>query len=930
MGKYFMSPGEMPLHKELETLRARNDELETKCKKLEEAFRKSEDRFSKIFHESSNLMTITRIDDGCVLDLNEASAKLGGFTREEMIGTSPSKHGLWADPHQRNEVVRKLREEGSVHNIPVDFLGKEKELHRVLFSATPVTIDDESCILSVSVDITPQIKETEALRESEEKYRMLIENSLQGIAVIQNDHIVFCNQTFADITGYSVEELYAIAKIWTIVHEDDREETERRSIERSQGIDTLFPHEFQLVRKDGSIRWQLARGSHIDLNGMPAMQVAMIDITERKLAELALKESEDRFRLITNTIDEIFYIFDAESGTALYLSPTFERIWGYPAEKALNREEPFINPVHPEDREKVMNWGPTLKSSKQPVSYEYRIVRADGSIRYIWDQGYPILNKEGEVQFFVGTGRDVTAWRLAEKALRESQEYLNNLINCIGDPILVKDRDHKLLLINDAFCSQSRLKREDLIGKTALEDLPQDYAQSLLKGEEEVFVTGKEHVTEDVMQDDQGRTITLLTKKSLLRDKAGNLQLVLAIRDISEYKRLEAQFLQSQKMEAIGVLAGGVAHDFNNLLNVINGYGELILDALHTEDPVRKDVEQIQEAGQRAAALTAQLLAFGRKQIMQPETIDLNLIITQMSSMLRRLIGEDIEFIVQPLSDLGMIHADPSKIQQVLLNLVVNARDAMPEGGTLTLETLNVNFEDSYIKDHPVANPGDYVMMAISDNGIGMDAQTQAHIFEPFFTTKAKGKGSGLGLATVYGIVKQSGGYIWVYSEPGKGTTFKIYFPRLKAACTSSIGPQPGKTDSRGFETILVVEDETAVRMLAVRILQDRGYHVLEAAQGSDALRIAEEFKEKIHMVVTDVIMPGMSGKTMVTHLETKRPDIKVLFISGYTDNAIVHHGMLDSNVAFLQKPFSIEGLTRKVREVLDAGEQQAAGRTRS
>jgi two-component system, cell cycle sensor histidine kinase and response regulator CckA len=634
-----------------------------------------------------------------------------------------------------------------------------------------------------------------------------------------------------------------------------------------------------------------------------------------------LQKSKEKFRLITHTIDEIFYIFDAESGTALYLSPAFERVWGYPTEKILNREDPFIYPIHPDDLEKVMNWGPILRSTKKPLSYEYRVVRADGSIRYIWDEGYPILGKDGEVKLFVGTGRDVTEWRLAEKALRESGEYLNNLINCIADPIIVKDRNHTIILANEAFCTFTRMKREDLIGTTSFLGFAPETAKSLWEDEEEVFVTKKEHQTEDLFIDRQGNQHTLMTKKTLLTDKDGNIQLVLAARDITEYKRLEAQFLQSQKMEAIGVLAGGVAHDFNNLLNVINGYSELLLDDLKQEDPMRQDVEQIRDAGQRAAALTSQLLAFGRKQILQPETIDLNLVITQMSSMLRRLIGEDIEFIIDTLSDLGMIHADPSKIQQIILNLVVNARDAMPEGGKLTLETLNVDFEETYIKDHPVANPGDYVMLAISDNGIGMDGKTQARIFEPFFTTKAKGKGSGLGLATVYGIVKQSNGYIWVYSEPGKGTTFKIYFPRVhEKQPNASSTPKVQNSGFVGSETILVVEDESAVRTLTIRILKDHGYHVLEASNGSEALRVAKEYQGELHMIVTDVIMPGMSGKTMIAQLEAERPDIKVLYISGYTDNAIVHHGILDSNVAFLQKPFSIESLARKVREGLDAG----------
>lgn len=779
---------------ELEQLRRNMEALENRCRDLQSALERSEDRFTKIFHSSSNPMTITRMADGCVLDLNDASAALGGFAREELIGASPARKGLWADTRQRDMILQKIKEEGSVRNERVEFLGKGGEVHQVVFSANPILYNDEPCLLSVAMDITHQLKESAALRESEE-----------------------------------------------------------------------------------------------------------------------------RFRLITHTIDEIFYIFDAEKGTALYLSPAFERIWGFTPDKALNRKEPVIDPVHPEDREKVMNWGPMLKSAKKPFSYEYRIIREDGSIRYIWDQGYPISEKNGEVKLFVGTGRDVTEWRLAEEALRESREYLHQIINGIGDPIIVKDQDHKLVLVNDAFCEFCGEPRESLLGTTGFEHFPQEMVSKLWKDEDEIFRTGQGKQTEDIISDGLGHTLTLMTKKSLLIDKNGNKQMILAIRDISEYKRLEAQFLQSQKMEAIGVLAGGVAHDFNNLLNVINGYSELLGDDLPADSPLREDVEQIRDAGRRAAALTSQLLAFGRKQILQPEILNLNQILLEMSSMLRRLIGEDIDLVATTHPDLGMIHADPAKIQQIILNLVVNARDAMPEGGKLTIETSNFEFHEEYIKDHPVTTPGSYIMLAISDNGAGMDAETQARIFEPFFTTKAKGKGTGLGLATVYGIVRQSNGYIWVYSEPGKGTAIKIYFPRAYGELSQA---PVAKTDSSAFlgsETILVVEDEAAVRSLAVRLLTDRGYTVLEASQGADAVRIAREYAGDIHLVVTDVIMPGISGKAMVAQLQAERPDIKTLYISGYTDNAIVHHGILDSDVAFLQKPFSVESLARKVREVLDA-----------
>jgi two-component system, cell cycle sensor histidine kinase and response regulator CckA len=391
------------------------------------------------------------------------------------------------------------------------------------------------------------------------------------------------------------------------------------------------------------------------------------------------------------------------------------------------------------------------------------------------------------------------------------------------------------------------------------------------------------------------------------------------LRDITERKHLEAQFLQARKMEAIGVLAGGVAHDFNNLLNVIIGYCELVLDNLTEDDPNRNDIIQVSQAGQRAKSLTSQLLAFSRKQILQPAILDLNDSIASMGPMLSRLIPESIDFVITTQPGLGLIYADPGQMQQILMNFVINARDAMPQGGKLTIETENVNHDEEYALSHPAVKVGSYVMLAISDNGVGMDETTQAHLFEPFFTTKERGRGTGLGLSTVYGIVKQSNGFIWVYSEPGKGTTFKIYFPQAEgeiAKVTEETKSEPGL---RGFETVLVAEDEASVRTLTCRILRERGYTILVASNGKEALDIAQKYSGEIHLALTDVVMPEMGGKELVSKLASIRPGIKALYASGYTDNAIVHHGVLDSDVAFLQKPFTVESLARKVREVIDA-----------
>ena len=388
------------------------------------------------------------------------------------------------------------------------------------------------------------------------------------------------------------------------------------------------------------------------------------------------------------------------------------------------------------------------------------------------------------------------------------------------------------------------------------------------------------------------------------------------VTDISRRKELEDQLLHAQKMEAVGRLAGGVAHDFNNMLTVISGYNRMILDEVSPMDPLRGYAEEILKASDRAAALTNQLLSFSRRQIMRPRVLKLNTVVEQIEKMLRRLIGEDIELKLQSSPDTGNIMADPSQVEQIVVNLVVNARDAMPDGGRITIESANVYLDETYARTHLGVKPGEFVMLAVSDNGHGMDAETRRRIFEPFFTTKPQGKGTGLGLATVYGTVKQNGGDIWVYSEPGTGTTFKVYFPRVGAE--SSVEVAAGtEVSSAGGETILLVEDEEAVRNLTVKMLRHLGYVVLTASNGADAIAISQEHRGRISLLVTDVVMPNMSGKVLAEQLLATHPEMGVLFISGYTEDTVVHHGVLETGVEFLPKPFTREALGKKLRETL-------------
>ncbi|NWF93758.1 MAG: PAS domain S-box protein [Syntrophaceae bacterium] len=465
---------------------------------------------------------------------------------------------------------------------------------------------------------------------------------------------------------------------------------------------------------------------------------------------------------------------------------------------------------------------------------------------------------------------------------------------------------------------------EEMIGQPVWDFIAEEEAKQVvlakLKGE---LPAGQQF--ERVYRRKDGTTFPALIQDRVLRDSEGRITGIRStIQDITERKKaekemseLQEQLRQSQKMEAVGRLAGGIAHDFNNILTVIKGYSQLSLLSLKEGDPLRENIEEIQKAADKARDLTGQLLAFSRRQIMEMRVIDLNAVLWNLEKMLRRIIGEDIELTMFLAKDLWSVKTDPGQMEQVIMNLVVNARDAMKEGGKLTIETANVELGETYTRTHGMVKPGRYVMLAVTDTGVGMTPEDREHVFEPFFTTKEKGKGTGLGLSTAYGIVKQSEGHIWVYSEPGKGTTFKIYLPVTEGPL-NELQEKAKEESPRGNETILVVEDEGEVRGLTVRILKERGYKVLEAAQGLDAFVICDEYEGPIHLLLADVVMPKMSGRDLAEHIAEIRPGIKVLYMSGYTDNTIAHHGILEKDMNYIQKPFSVENLARKVREVLD------------
>jgi len=515
--------------------------------------------------------------------------------------------------------------------------------------------------------------------------------------------------------------------------------------------------------------------------------------------------------------------------------------------------------------------------------------------------------------------------KLAEAALRDSEGRYRLLFDGNPLPMWVYDLETlSFLAVNAAVVHRYGYSQEEFLTMTIKDIRPVEDIPALL---ENISTVSGELNDSGLWrhQKKDGSVIDVEVTSHPLRFAGRRAELVLA-NDITERKRAEEALHRSEehlrqalKMEAVGKLAGGVAHDFNNLLTVITGHSEMGLKRLTPKNSLYRHLDEIKKAGDRAAALTRQLLAFSRKQILQPEVLDLNHIVVELNKMLHRLIGEDIDLLMALAPDLGKVKADPNQVEQVIMNLVVNARDAMPKGGKLTIETSNVSLSEEAADLHVSVSAGPYVMLAVSDSGCGMDAVTQDRIFEPFFTTKEVGKGTGLGLATVYGIVKQSEGSISVYSEVGRGTTFKIYLPSVEGPVVDVEKGFENVGSLRGAETVLVVEDEEVVREMATEILRESGYQVLEAKHANEALELAAQYDGEIHLMLTDVVMPQMSGRELAQQLKPLRPEMKVLYMSGYTDDAIVHHGVLDPGTAFIGKPFSIDALTRKLREILDA-----------
>lgn len=663
--------------------------------------------------------------------------------------------------------------------------------------------------------------------------------------------------------------------------------------------------------------------------------------------QAALHESESKYRALLEQASDGIFITDPQ-GNYVLVNPKGCEMLGYTQDELLGLNMRGLIPS--EDL--------VVAPLRFDELYAGKTVRVERRLRHKHGSLLPVevsarMLDDGRLQAIV---RDITERKQAEAALRESEAQYRSLFEDAPIPVSEQDfsavktyieelqsqgvKDFRAYFESHPEAVIQCAERVKIINlnKSSLELYQAGSKEELMRGLAQLFdqesyeafkevliaiAQGKSRLEQEVINYTlTGERKNIVLSWSVVPSYEETFSKVLvSLVDITERKRLEEQLRQAQKMEAIGRLAGGVAHDFNNILTVIKGYSGLLMDSLGSEDPQHKDVEQIGKAAERASLLTNQLLAFSRKQVLQPAILDLNIVVMNMDKMLRRLIGEDIELVTILDPNLGKVKVDPSQMEQVIINLAINARDAMPFGGKLTIETTNVMFDEEYIRRHVETQLGPHIMLAISDTGQGMDKETRSHLFEPFFTTKEQGKGTGLGLATVHGIVTQSGGHIWVYSEVNQGTTFKVYLPQMEEVISPiNQKGQVSTLSTRGSETILLVEDEDTVRALTHRVLSEEGYIVLEAQNGEEALRVAKQHGGQIDLLLTDVVMPGgMSGRHLAERLTALLyREMKVLYMSGYTDNAIVHHGVLTSGIAFLQKPFTPTRLADTVREILD------------
>ena len=884
---------------------------------------------------------ISNPQDGRIVDVNDALCSMLGYTRDELLKLSVAEVEANDSPEVIAQRFQYIIENGSAH-FESRFRRKDGDIIDV--DAAVTYLQNRQLFFGFHRDITERKRAEEALRESETWLSISLEAGHAGAWEwnLESDEIHF-DARFHAMLGYEPGELPHSLVEWARYHHpDDPPELWSKTDVYIRSESQVYENEHRIRTKAGTWLWVFTRGKIVKLSATGSARLLIgiaINITERKRAEEALKESESKLSGIIEFLPDATFVIDFE-GRVIAWNQAMEQMTGVLKEEMIGRGNheysiPFYGRRRPllidlallpdeefeiNHYEGVYRIGDTLNAEAYvPETYQGKGASLQGTSTRLRDAS-------GNIVGAIESIRDISNLKHAEKVLRESEEKFRLLVENSNDIIYTLTNDGIFSFVSPAWTTLLGHPTPEVVGKPIQFYIHPDDVAWCQAFMERMIATGqRQEGVEYRVRHADGSWRWHTSNGVTIKDVSGSVVGFEGIaRDITEQKqageereKLKAQLLQSQKMEAVGRLAGGVAHDFNNMLGIILGHAELAME-IDPHNPLHPVLEEIHKAGKRSADLTRQLLAFARKQTVAPKVLDLNVIVEGMLKMLRRLIGEDISLSWNPGADLHQIRIDPTQIDQILANLCVNARDAIADVGKVTIETSNMEFDEDYCADHPDYTPGAYVALAVSDNGCGMDKETLSKLFEPFFTTKALGKGTGLGLSTVYGIVKQNNGFINIYSEPGEGTTFRIYLPSHEGKTTHITADKSLEPAEIGTETILLVEDEPAILELSKSILERLGYTVLDSLTPSDAIRIAHEHPGQIHLLLTDVVMPEMNGRDLAKHLFSLHPDIKHMFMSGYTSNVIAHHGVLDEGVHFIQKPFSLKDLAVKVREALD------------
>ncbi len=898
----------------------------TDRKKTERSLIESEERFRLVVETAPEAIFVQT--GGCIRYVNPAAVAAFGAESADQLLSRPVLDRIDPECHalvqQRMRQVReeKRRAPAAEHR----FLKLDGSTIDVEATSEPFRYLGEDGSLVYFRDVTERKRAEEALRESERRLHLAVQVSKTGLwdYDLRSEQVYYSPEWKAQL-GYAAGEIGNTIEEWqNRIHPEDRERA-MSVIKSLSATSPEFESDFRLRHKDGSYRWILARGALLfDTQGHPRRVLGShMDFTERKKMEEELDASRRLVHRILNATPDLLYIYDLAEGRNTFANRHVTEFLGYSFDRAQALGADLMGEIlHPEDARAVAEHYRRCRDAAdgETLEIEYRMRHADGHWCWVHCRDMVFSRTDGIPSKVLGVAQDVTERKHAEDALRKSEAWLERAqrIAELGSweasiESLAAGSSEPIRWSHELYRIWG-VPRESFIPtlQTILATVHPEDRAALRAAIDASLEGGKPFRLDHRIVRPDGTQRWIREHGEFEVDDSGVRRMIGTAQDVTEYRRLQDQFLQAQRLESIGRLAGGVAHDFNNLLTVILCCGELVLEELPPEGFLANSVIEIRKAAQRAAALTEQLLAFGRRQVVQPKVLDLNLVVQDVQTMIGRLIGEDIDLIVR-LGASGKVLADPNQINQVLMNLAVNARDAMPHGGKLIIETRDFTGVDS----RPELARGSYVELAVGDTGSGMDEYTRSHLFEPFFTTKEKAKGTGLGLSTVYGIVKQAGGHIWVQSEAGAGTTFHICLPRAAGQVVTVEVPTAPAVDLSGEETLLVVEDQAEVRHLAMEVLESYGYKVLGAASGPDALQLCAIYTGPVDMMVTDVVMPGMTGPELAAKLTTLRPSLKVLFMSGYADKLIAREGGPAGEVAYLQKPFSPHSLAAKVRETL-------------